>query len=81
MQISQLLLNRAERFNQAADLVCSEWSIAVCSSGICSPCDRAEFNRLIKIKIAASDHESPTAVHTIKGTNHVHKNFTARVAK
>ena len=79
MQIALMLRKKAERFNRAANLVCIEWSVN--SSGISCPSDRAEFNRLVKIKIAASDHESPTAVHTINKPNHVHKNFTARIAK
>lgn len=64
MQISQLLRNRAFRFNEAADSVCFEWSLAIGSSGVCSPCDRNEFNRLVKIKMAATECESVTAVQT-----------------
>lgn len=77
MQISLLLRKSAERFNRAADLVCLEYAIAVRSSGICSPCDRLEFNRLLKIKMVATDSESMATVHTITGDNHVHQKLTA----
>lgn len=64
MQISLLLRESAQRFNQASELVCIEWSLEIGSNGICSPSDRNEFNRLVKSKIAASDSESPTTLHT-----------------
>lgn len=77
MQISQLLRNSAERFNQAADAVCIEWSLAIAASGICSPCDRLEFNRLVKIKLIANGCEPLAIVHTITGDNHVHSKLSA----
>lgn len=77
MQISQLLRECAERFNQAADLVCIEWSLAIAASGICSPCDRVEFNHLVRIKMVATDPESMATVHTITRDNHVHRKLTA----
>jgi hypothetical protein len=72
MRISQLLLESAIRFNRAAE--------SVRSSGICPFSDREEFNRLVKIKIAATDHESATAAHTISEGNHVYQKFSAREA-
>ena len=80
MQISQLLRKSAERFNRAADAVCIEWSLAIGSGGICSPCDRLEFERLRKIKLVAIDSESMATVHTIttdNGHNHVLRKLTA----
>ena len=80
MQISLLLRKSAERFNQAAASVCIEWSLAIASSGICSPSDRTEFERLIKIKMAAPISEIETALHTItsdNGHNHVQFKLTA----
>lgn len=77
MNVSQVLRESAIRFNQAADAVCIEYSESVRSSGICSPCDRMEFNRLVKIKMAATDSESVTALHTINGDNHVHTKLSA----
>lgn len=76
MQISQLLRNSASRFNQAADLVCFEYAIAN-RCGISCPSDRLEFNRLVKIKMAATDCESVTALHTINEANYVHSKLTA----
>jgi len=76
MQISQLLGKSAERFNRIADLVCVEWSLAIASSGISSPCDRLEFNSLVN-KIAASSYEPLTALHTITRDNHVHQKLSA----
>lgn len=75
MQISLLLRESAIRFNRAADLVCAEYAIA--SSGISSPCDRLEFNSLVKIKMAANGSEPLTALHTITRDNHVHTKLTA----
>lgn len=75
--ISQMLRNSAQRFNQAADLVCIEWSLAIGAEGICRPCDRLEFNRLVKIKMAATDCESVTALHTINEANYVHSKLSA----
>ena len=77
MQISQLLRNRAEKFIKAADLVCVEYAITVRSRGICSPCDRLEFTRLVTIKRIAIDSESMAIVHTITGDNHVLTKLTA----
>lgn len=79
MQISLLLRNSVSRFNQAADAVCVEYSESIGSSGICSPCDRMEFNRLVKIKIAATGYESVTAVHTniTEGNSHVLRKLSA----
>ncbi len=77
MQISLLLRESAIRFNRAADLVCVEWSLAIASSGISSPCDRLEFNSLVKIKMAANGSEPLTALHTITRDNHVHTKLTA----
>ena len=77
MQICHLLRDCADRFNQAADLVCVEYGIAIGSSGVCSPCDRKEFERLVKIKIAATVYETATALHTITGDNHVHTKLSA----
>jgi len=79
MQISTLLRNSAQRFNRAADLVCVEWSLAIAASGICSPCDRLEFNRLVKIKMTATDSESMAIVHTniSEANTYVHQQLTA----
>jgi predicted metal-binding protein len=77
MQISQLLRECVERFNQAADVVCFEYAIAIRSSGICSPCDRIEFEKLVKIKMVAIDSESMATLHTITGDNHVLTKLTA----
>ncbi len=77
MQISQLLRSSAEKFNRAADAVCVEWSLAIASSAICSPCDRLEFNRLVRIKMVAIDSESMATVHTITRDNHVHEKLSA----
>ncbi|MCA6521772.1 MAG: hypothetical protein IM596_07935 [Pseudanabaena sp. M051S1SP2A07QC] len=79
MQICLLLRDCANRFNQAADLVCVEYANAIGSSGVCSPCDRNEFNRLVKNKIAAtvSETATATALHTITGDNHVHTKLSA----
>lgn len=65
MQISALLRNSAERFNQAEEAVCSEWSLAIGSSGICFPVDVSEFNHLVRDKIALLQMESiqPIALH------------------
>lgn len=52
MQISKLLLECADRFNRAADLVCVEWSESEEASGICCPVDPSEFSRLVRAKIA-----------------------------
>ncbi len=80
MQIYQLLRESVLRFSQAETDVCIEWSDAVTADGICSPCDRTEFSRLVKIKIAAIDRESMTTVHAINKINPVHKKFSAREA-
>lgn len=64
MQISQLLRNSATRFNQAADAVCVEWSLAIGSSGICSPRDRLLFENLVKTKLIAHISEVEAIVHT-----------------
>ena len=77
MQISQLLRKSAERFNRAADAVCIEWSLAIGSGGICSPCDRLEFERLRKLKLIANGYEPSAIVHTITGDNHVLRKLTA----
>lgn len=79
MQISQLLRKSAERFNQAADAVWVEWSLAIASSGICSPCDRLEFENLVKIKMTAPISKIETALHTniSKANNHVQSKLTA----
>ena len=77
MNISLLLRSSAEKFNLAADAVCVEWSLAIASSGICSRCDRLEFNRLVKIKMVATDSESMATVHTITRDNHVHTKLSA----
>lgn len=77
MQICHLLRKSAQRFNEATDAVCLEWSAEVRSGGICSPCDRNEFNRLVKNKIAATVSETATALHTITGDNHVHTKLSA----
>ena len=79
MQISQLLRKSAIRFNQAADAVCVEWSLAIASSGICSPCDRLEFNRLIKIKLIALTCEERAIVHTniSEANTYVHQKLSA----
>ncbi len=77
MQISMLLRNSVSRFNQAADLVCVEYAIAIRSSSPCCPSDRLEFNRLVKIKMAATDCESVTALHTVNEVNHVRSKLTA----
>lgn len=77
MNVSQMLRESAIRFKRAADLVCVEWTLAIAASGICSPCDRLEFNRLVRIKMIATDSESMATVHTITGDNHVHTKLTA----
>ena len=64
MQISKLLRNSAKRFNTAADQICMEWTIAVGSSGICSPSDRIEFEKLVKSRLIMNGCESSAIVHT-----------------
>ena len=53
--ISQMLRDSAKRFNQAADLVCLEYSQAIAADGICSPSDRRIFKNLILAKLESSD--------------------------
>lgn len=79
MPISQLLRNSAIRFNRAADLVRLEYAIAIRSSGICSPCDRAEFTRLVKIKLTALTCEERAIVHTniSEANTYVHQQLSA----
>ena len=79
MQISLLLRESASKFNQAADLVCLEYSKAIGSSGICSPCDRLTFQNLIKTMIARGCEPQAT-LHTIttyKDDNHVQSKLSA----
>ncbi len=79
MQISVLLRESVSKFNQAADLVCLEYSKAIGSSGICSPCDRITFQNLVKTMIAQGC-EPRAIVHTIttyKDDNHVQSKLTA----
>jgi hypothetical protein len=79
MQISQMLRRSAERFNQAADAVCFEYAIAIRSSGICSPCDRSEFEKLVKIKMIALTCEERAIVHTniSEANTYVHQKLSA----
>ncbi|MCA6572119.1 MAG: hypothetical protein IM535_08360 [Pseudanabaena sp. M38BS1SP1A06MG] len=77
MQISLLLRRSAEKFNQASELVCVEWSMAIGSSGICSPRDRLLFENLVKTKLIAQSCEEKAIVHTITGDNHVQSKLSA----
>jgi hypothetical protein len=76
MQVSLLLRESVRRFNQASNLVCLEYSKAIGSSGICSPCDRVTVSNLVKTMIAQG-YEPRAIVHTITGDNHVQSKLTA----
>jgi|694.fasta_scaffold13897_8 hypothetical protein len=72
MNISLLLRKSAERFNAASEAVRNEY-------GISAKSDRNQFNRLVKIKMAANGSEPLTAVHTniSEANTYVHSKLSA----
>ncbi|MCA6580467.1 MAG: hypothetical protein IM537_18760 [Pseudanabaena sp. M57BS1SP1A06MG] len=52
--ISLVLRDSAQKFNQAVDLACLDYSISISANGICCPRDRYHFQELIKSKLSAN---------------------------